>query len=130
MKINVRIIEGPLTENGQTLRIPEAGAVVCFRGIVRELEQGRRILALDYEVYSPMAEQELQRLAGEVVQTHGLAAISVDHSRGRVPVGECSFRLTVASMHRKASLTAMDEFIDRMKMDVPIWKHPIFVEDR
>lgn len=130
MKPQIRIIDGPLTDDGQVLRIPDAGAVVCFRGIVRELEQGRRILALDYEVYSPMAEQELQRLAGEIVQTHGLAGIMVDHSRGRVRVGECSFQLTVASMHRKASLAAMDEFIDRMKEDVPIWKRPIFAEDR
>lgn len=129
MTIKIRIIDGPLNDNANTPLIHGAGAVVCFCGIVREMEDGRRLKALNYEVYSPMAERELHRLAQEMAETHGLVSIEVDHSRGCVRVGECSFRLRVASMHRKASLAAMDEFIDRMKRDIPIWKHPIFLED-
>jgi molybdopterin synthase catalytic subunit len=53
---------------------------------------------------------------------HGLVAILVEHSKGFVPVGQCSFRLLVAGTHRRESLAAMSEFIDRMKRDVPIWK--------
>jgi molybdopterin synthase catalytic subunit len=69
-----------------------------------------------------MADRQLEYLALDVCSRHGLIAIDVMHSVGRVAVGEISFRLIVASAHRKEALAAMDEFIDRMKQDVPIWK--------
>jgi len=103
-----------------------AGAVVLFEGVVREDEGGRRLLALDYEAYEPMATRQLQALCRDVLEKHGLKTIRVRHSVGRVPVGACSFQLAVAAPHRKEALRAMDEFIDRLKVDVPIWKSPVF----
>ena len=102
--------------------IHQVGAVVVFEGIVRGEEDGQRIAALNYTAYDPMATMELTKLARDVLEKHGLKRVVVEHSRGRVCVGEVSFRLTIWSAHRKESLAAMDEFIDRMKEDVPIWK--------
>jgi molybdopterin synthase catalytic subunit len=99
-----------------------AGAVVVFEGIVRAREGERDIDALHYETYEPMAQNMLEAIATELIARHGLLGMHVEHSRGRVAVGECSFRLAVMSRHRKEALAAMDEFIDRMKRDVPIWK--------
>ncbi|MCH8271086.1 MAG: molybdenum cofactor biosynthesis protein MoaE [Planctomycetes bacterium] len=93
-----------------------------FEGIVRAEEDGQRIDALIYTAYEPMATMELTKLAQDVCARHGLARMRVQHSRGRVRIGEVSFRLTIGSPHRKQALAAMDEFIDRMKHDVPIWK--------
>ena len=100
-----------------------AGAAVAFAGLVRPLEDGRTIVALDYEIYEPMALRVLEELAREMIETHGLIGIAVEHSRGRVGVGECSFRLQIAAPHRQEALAAMAEFIDRMKRDAPIWKN-------
>jgi molybdopterin-guanine dinucleotide biosynthesis protein A len=58
-----------------------------------------------------------------VFQTRALVGIAVEHSRGRVQPGECSFRLQMAAKHRQEALAAMAEFIDRMKRDAPIWKN-------
>ena len=102
--------------------VQNVGAVVVFEGIVRGEEDGQRIAALNYTAYDPMATMELTKLAQDVLVKHGLTRVAVEHSRGRVGVGEVSFRLTIWSVHRKESLAAMDEFIDRMKKDVPIWK--------
>jgi molybdopterin synthase catalytic subunit len=121
MSITIAIIDGPLPA-AVPHRSHGAGAVVIFEGVVRPEEAGAAIAALDYQTYEPMAQRELQRLAAETLEKHGLLAIHVEHSRGQVPAGEISFRLTIASAHRKAALAAMDEFIDRMKQDVPIWK--------
>ncbi len=124
MKIYVTITEGPLA-GGRAVAIDGAGAAVVFEGIVRGMEDGARIAGLEYRVYEPMASRELTRLAEDVAGRHELIAMDVEHSRGTVPVGACSFRLRVWSAHRKEALAAMDEFIDRMKRDVPIWKSAV-----
>lgn len=127
MNISVEIIAGPLPPPSPALALAAgSGAVLQFEGIVRPLEDHRPLIALDYEVYEPMASHQLSALAAEIVRTHGLIAIDVRHSRGRVPVGACSFRLTIHSPHRKEALAAADEFIDRMKRDVAIWKTPVW----
>ena len=107
--------------------IEQVGATLVFEGIVRANEQGRAIRALSYEAYEPMATNALTDLARDILHKHALIAITVEHSRGEVLAGERSFRLAIDSAHRKEALAAMDEFIDRMKRDVPIWKSPIYI---
>lgn len=134
MSVRVHLVEGPLSESAASGddETPGSGAVVRFDGVVRPLEpQGdreplRSLEALDYQTYDPMTERSLRQLATETRDRHGLHAIVVAHSRGRVPVGACSFRLLVRSAHRAEALAAMGEFIDRMKRDVPIWKRPVW----
>ena len=120
--VSVQMYDGPLPAEAESCFTEGAGAAVAFEGLVRGLEDGRIIAALDYEVYEPMALRVLEDLAREMFETHGLSAIAVEHSRGRVPVGERSFRLQIAAPHRGEALAAMAEFIDRMKRDAPIWK--------
>lgn len=123
MTITVTISDGALAV-GEARPCDGAGAWVSFEGIVRGDEAGRPISALVYETYEPMAQRVLTSLGEELASRHGLLAVHVEHSRGRVAVGGCSFRLSIASAHRKEALAAMDEFIDRMKRDAPIWKRP------
>ncbi|MCE9619235.1 MAG: molybdenum cofactor biosynthesis protein MoaE [Planctomycetes bacterium] len=121
----VRIADGALSETRPVQPHGSAGATLVFEGIVRGEEAGRPIRALMYEIYEPMASNMLAKLSQEMIKKHGLIAITAEHSRGEIAVGQRSFRLTLQSAHRKEALAAMDEFIDRMKRDVPIWKSPI-----
>lgn len=121
MNIDVKVIEGPLPGEHDA---SGAGALLTFEGVVRPLENARPLRALRYEAYEPMASRELERLAAEAIARHGLLALAVHHSRGRVPVGHCSLRLVIRSAHRAEALAAAAEFIDRLKRDVPIWKRP------
>lgn len=128
MSIQVHIVNGPLRD-GRAARVVEgaegAGAMLCFEGVVRPLEDGRRIAGLHYQVYEPMASRMLRLLAEEACERFRVQAVFVEHSRGDVLVGQYGFRLTIAATHRKEALAAMDHFIDRLKADVPIWKRPI-----
>jgi len=129
-RASVELIDGPLPvdEPGGTVALVEtaqrAGAVVVFDGVVRLTEDGKPLSGLHYESYEPMTSSMLAQLADEIIDAHGLIALKVSHSVGVVPVDCCSFRLTVWSAHRKEALKAMDEFIDRMKQEVPLWKTP------
>jgi len=101
---------------------PGAGAEVIFHGRVRGMEEGREIVALDYEHYAGMAERELAALADEAEARFELLALEVIHRVGRVPVGDASLRVTVWSRHRQEALAAMAWFIAGLKERVPIWK--------
>jgi molybdopterin synthase catalytic subunit len=118
------IVEGPLSSTPAPV-VPGAGAVVVFDGVVRPLEGDRTITGLAYEAYRPMADRHLERLAAQIVERHGVLACFAWHSVGFVASGQVSFRLVIAGRHRRESLAAMDEFIDVMKRDVPIWKKPM-----
>ena len=125
MSVSVTIVEGPLGPHSVGVGGAYEGAVgaeVVFDGIVRRREGEADIEALGYEAYRPMAENELARLAQLMIDTHGLIAVDVWHSVGRVPVDAVSFRLVIRSAHRNEALVAMGEFIDALKVDVPLWK--------
>lgn len=123
----VQIHDGPLAD-ATTWRVDGAGAMLCFEGVVRPSEADLPISGIRYETYDPMAEKELQRLATEALDRFDILAVRVEHSRGIVRNHACSFRLRIASAHRKAGLAAMDWYIDQMKKVVPIWKHAIPAE--
>ncbi|MEM9251486.1 MAG: molybdenum cofactor biosynthesis protein MoaE [Planctomycetota bacterium] len=122
----VELVDGPLAEADEPGDVAGAGARLCFAGVVRPTEDDRLLDALMYEAYEPMTSRQLTALGEEMASTHGLMAIRVEHSTGRVAVGQTSFRLTVWSAHRKEGIAALDAFIDRMKAEVALWKRPVF----
>ncbi len=122
MGVQVRLTEGALSKLAVAEPIRGCGAWFVFEGIVRPTEDGEDIAGLEYEAYRPMAEQQLEAIGVELVQKHGLMTMDIEHSVGMVANFECSFRLIIESEHRKEGILAMDEFIDRLKQDVPIWK--------
>jgi molybdopterin synthase catalytic subunit len=125
MRVYVEIVDGPLSP--AKLAVGEGtGAFVVFEGVVRGEEDGKKLEALDYQVYEPMAGKQLESLAIAIVQEFGVLDVAVWHSSGLVKVGEVSFRLVIEGAHRHESLEAVGEFIERMKRDVPIWKKPVF----
>lgn len=121
MSVEIELIDGPLPP-AAAWSAEGAGALLTFEGVVRPTEEGQELAALVYEAYPPMTERELTRLAERTAQEHGLLAIRVEHSTGRVAVAACSFRLRVASRHRAEGIAATDAFIREMKRVVPLWK--------
>ena len=119
--VAVHLVEGPLMPQPPAAA-GGAGAVVQFEGVVRPEEEGKPLAALVYEAYEPMTTRELTNLAETIAAEHGLLAIAVEHSVGRIAAGETSFRLTVSSRHRAEALAAMERFIVEMKRVVPLWK--------
>ena len=100
----------------------EIGACLEFQGIVRELERDRRLAGLQYEAHEPMARRHLARIFEELNAVHPCAEVIFIHRLGWVPVGEASLFLRVISAHRGEALQFLGEAVNRMKMDVPIWK--------
>lgn len=100
------------------------GAVVCFLGIVRGLETGSQITALEYESFQRMAERQFQLLFDELEKKWPIENIRVVHRLGVIKVSEPSLWVEVVAPHRGEAFAACQWLIDRMKELVPIWKKP------
>jgi molybdopterin synthase catalytic subunit len=105
---------------------PDNGAVVVFHGAVRNQTADRSVNFLEYEAFEPMAIAQMEKIAEEMVTTHGISALACTHRIGRLEIGEDAMVVAVSSPHRAASLNALAEFIVRLKQDVPIWKKEHF----
>jgi molybdopterin synthase catalytic subunit len=101
------------------------GAVVEFRGIVRETEDGRPIRGIEYECHEAMARHQLEQIAARVASAFGLIDLIVIHRIGEIRVGEASLYLRATAPHRGEAFAAAAEMIAQLKRDVPIWKHGI-----
>lgn len=101
---------------------PQAGAVVLFLGTVRELTEGRRTIALDYECYPQMAEKKLSELEAEARRRWPLVECRMVHRLGRLELGEASVAVAVSTPHRRDAFEAGQWLIDMLKQVVPIWK--------
>ncbi|MCA8914062.1 MAG: molybdenum cofactor biosynthesis protein MoaE [Planctomycetes bacterium] len=102
------------------------GAQVLFLGVVRNHHQGREVLRIDYEAYEPMALKELQKITDEMAEKHGLERVLVVHRFGRHEIGDASIAVVIGSPHRAPAFEAAKEIMDRVKVDVPIWKKEHF----
>ncbi len=98
------------------------GAVVTFVGTVRDNNDGRDVIALEYEAYSDMAEAEMERIGMEMVEKWGLHGIAMRHRVGKLAVGEISVVIAASSPHRREAFEACSEALDLLKKRVPIWK--------
>lgn len=99
-----------------------SGAELIFHGRVRADENGKKIVALEYEHYAGMAERELEKLMHETISRFELTDMLCIHRVGQVAAGDISVRIIVWSAHRQKGQEALAYFIDKMKTDVPIWK--------
>ncbi len=105
---------------------PAAGAVVVFWGVVREVEDGRKIEGIDYEAHMAMAEHQLRLVAEAAVAKFQLKKVIAHHRIGFVRTGVPSLFLEVSAQRRKAAFEASKWIVDELKKKVPIWKRPRF----
>jgi molybdopterin synthase catalytic subunit len=101
---------------------PNCGAVSVFIGTVRNHGKNKDVKALEYEVYSEMAEKMIQKIIDEIKSKWDVNKIAVSHRIGKMNVGEITVAIAVSSPHRKDSFPACQYAIDRLKEIVPIWK--------
>lgn len=106
----------------QTVLTSGDGAVVTFVGTVRDNNEGRDVIALEYEAYSDMAEAEMERIGMEMVEKWGLHGIAMRHRVGKLDVGEISVVIAASSSHRQEAFEACSEALDLLKERVPVWK--------
>jgi molybdopterin synthase catalytic subunit len=105
---------------------PEAGAIATFIGTTRNNNEGRRVIALDYDAYSEMAERELKRIGDDAQSKWPLCRMAIVHRIGPVEITQASVMIAVSSAHRDAAFAACRFAIEEIKKTVPIWKKELY----
>lgn len=107
---------------------PSDGAALLFLGVVRNRNEGREVVRLEYEAYAPMAEAEMERIAAEAAARWETGAISMVHRVGLLEIGEPSVAIAVAAPHRGDAYEASRYVIEELKKRVPVWKREGYVD--
>jgi molybdopterin synthase catalytic subunit len=103
----------------------DMGAVVYFTGVVRGVEKGAPIQAIEYEGFQRMAEHQFGLLFDQMEKRWPVASVRLVHRLGLVRVNEPSLWLEIIAPHRAEAFAAGQWLIDEMKRVVPIWKKPV-----
>ncbi len=92
------------------------GALVTFRGVVRDHDHGEAVDLLEYQAH-PEASGFLQACLDRI----DLPAAAA-HRVGALRVGDVALVAVVAAAHRGAAFEACGRLVDDIKSTVPIWK--------
>jgi len=123
--IEVAIKDSSLPVEDYRARLPESpasGGYVCFEGHVRNVNNGRSVSHLEYEVYDTLALKELQRICEDACERFQLNFARAVHRKGILKIGEPAVIIQVLSKHRKEAFEGCRFIIDRLKSQVPVWK--------
>ncbi len=101
-----------------------AGAVVSFSGIVRDVATGD-LSVMEIEHYPGMTEKALAKIADEAMARWSLADAFILHRFGRMGPGETIMMVATASRHRADAFAAAEFLMDYLKSRAPFWKKEI-----
>lgn len=124
-----RVTDSPLSiaAVSDLVHAATAGAVVTFEGVVRDHDDGRGVVTLEYEAH-PTATDVLREVAVDVATRHPAVTIAAAHRTGALGVGDVALAAAVSSAHRAEAFAACAELIDEIKARVPIWKKQDFAD--
>lgn len=126
--IDIQILSTPLDTKHcyKFVTHPSCGGINFFVGTVRDSTHNKKVKALDFEAYEPMAISEMQKIATQMMDMWPIVKVSMHHRIGKLEIGEIAVVIAVSSAHRKATFEACQYAIDTLKKTVPIWKKEIF----
>jgi molybdopterin synthase catalytic subunit len=102
--------------------ITDMGALVSFEGVVRDHNEGRPVVLLEYSAYAVLAENEGTRIVEEAIARFGLTDAACIHRIGALHPGDIAVRVWAAAAHRGEAFAGCAFIIDEVKHRVPIWK--------
>ena len=100
----------------------EEGAVAVFIGRVKGKVGDACVKKLIYEVYEPLARRKLAEIAQKLQQKYGLLRIEIHHAIGEKKPGDTTVLIIASANTRSKALKAVEEAIERVKKEAPIWK--------
>jgi len=107
---------------------PEDGALCLFVGLVRNHNEGRAVVRLEYEAYEEMAIPLMEAIAAEARRRWAVSEVRIVHRLGRMEIGDASVAVAALSPHRADAFEACRYAMDTIKASVPIWKKEFYAD--
>ena len=103
------------------------GAHSLFLGQVRnDRIDEQEVAAIEYTTYREMAEEKFHEIREDAFKKYSIICLHIYHSLGMVKAGEINLFVFVSSIHRKDTIKACEEIVERIKKEVPVWGKEIF----
>ncbi|MFB6168294.1 MAG: molybdopterin synthase [Haloferacaceae archaeon] len=108
-----------------------AGAVATFTGRVRAKDgpDDAPTERLEFEKYEGVADERMATIERELAEREGVLAVRTHHRTGVVEAGEDIVHVVVLAGHRREAFRAVEDGIDRLKEEVPLFKKEVTVDD-
>ena len=113
----------------EACRADGCGAEMLFLGTVRNLNDGRRVEAVNYDGHLALGESVLREICCEVRTKWGEDLnLFIEHRLGRLKVGEVSLIIHVTAPHRDSVYSSSRYMIEQIKLRLPVWKEEVYTE--
>ncbi|QFU82480.1 molybdopterin synthase [Natronorubrum aibiense] len=118
----------------QVKRSPKAdrsGAIATFTGRVRAKEDAddSRTQYLEFEKYEGVADERMAALEEDLEARDGVLEVELYHRTGIVEDGEDIVFVVVLAGHREEAFRTVEDGINRLKDEVPLFKKEVTVDD-
>jgi molybdopterin synthase catalytic subunit len=124
--IEVRVQAGDFDLGHELARLragdARVGAVVSFVGLVRDMNDGAQVAAMELEHYPGMTERALENIVEQASARWPLYGALVIHRVGPLKPCDQIVLVAVAGAHRGEAFDACEFIIDYLKTDAPFWK--------
>lgn len=128
LETSSHISSSPLFVSSALPDIPEMGGFVVFSGIVRNLNEGKKVTHLEYEAYAPMADEMIRAILADARKKWDLLHANCIHRVGKLGISEIAVIVETGSIHRAEAYESNRYIIDRVKHEVPIWKKEFYFD--
>jgi molybdopterin synthase catalytic subunit len=115
-------------------RSPDArfsGAIATFTGRVRRQEDADDPPTeyLEFEKYEGVAAERMADIRADLEERNGVYEVRMHHRTGVVESGEDIVFVVVLAGHRREAFRTVEDGIDRLKDEVPLFKKEVTVEE-
>lgn len=125
--IDIRDTPLDVSEVVASLADTAAGGLVLFVGAVRDHDQDKDVVGLDYSAH-PSALERMRDVAESVAKQYDVLGVAAVHRVGKLALGDVAVVIATTAAHRGEAFDASRALIDELKSTVPIWKHQLFVD--
>ena len=112
-------------------RAERAGAIATFTGRVRAKESpdDEPTKYLEFEKYEGVAEDRMETISAALEEREGVLDVVMHHRTGVIDYGEDIVFVVVLAGHRGEAFATVEDGIDRLKDEVPLFKKEVTVDE-
>lgn len=100
----------------------QIGAVACFIGLVRDLNDDNRVSEMTLEHYPGMTEKSLEYIVSQAKQRWNINDALVIHRVGSLQPTDQIVLVATSGVHRGETFASCEFIMDYLKTQAPFWK--------
>ena len=124
MTVRVQTEDFDLSTEVAALRAqnPKVGAVACFIGTVRDINEGETVETMELEHYPGMTEKSLEAIVEAARERWPGTEVLIVHRVGKLMPLDQIVLVATTSKHRGNAFASCEFVMDYLKTQAPFWK--------